>query len=423
MSDYILSYLSCMLRFTGESNETALERFYEHYDYRIDYGKWEDLATLIEEHAHDGMSLTPRMLSELSSITVSTEGLDPLAVDMYHSKIIKEHVRQIAKTAGQRLMAVSSGNASETIDQILADVDVISEQRETSMSLSTHSVVGMKMYQERVDEIASGRPRVSFPWQVVNEAIPFIYDDDLILLSGMSKVGKSSAAHQMALYNASKIHVLYFHNEDNTLKMFLRRIAQYQLARDPRPLTDGGPSNLGTLDYRTLLDSNIKTDELMAHVERENAFVLQKIGNRLTYVYCPGWTAEQITSEWRKQKRKSIVDLVVIDYLNKIETYSKAKTLGTMAGGMEYNVELFKREAGRKNSMTPCIVVQQENEDGSVRDTHSSYIKSQVHISFSRDTETDGMQLTGTLRVLRANDGMTGIWPARFYPPYMVWIC
>jgi len=422
MTDHILSYLSCMLRFENETNDTALERFYEYYDYRVDYGKWEDLATLIEEHAHNGMSLTPRMLSELMSIKVNLAGLDPLAVNVYHDKILSDRVRKIAKTAGQRLLAVSSGKLEESIEQILADVDIANEQRGTSMDLPTHSAVGMKMFRERADDLASGRPRVSFPWSMLNDAIPFIYDDDLILLSGMSKTGKSSAAHQMALYNASKIHVLYFHNEDNPLKIFLRRIAQYQLARDPNPLMHGGPEEIGTLNYRTLLSTDIKTDELMAQVERENAFVLRHIGNRLTYVYCPGWTAEQITSEWRKQKRQGTVDLVIIDYLNKIETYSKAKTLGTMAGGMEYNVELFKREAGRKGSMTPCVVVQQENEDGTVRDTRSSYIKSQVHISFSRDMESDGMQLTGRLKILRANDGMTGNWEARFYPPYMIWI-
>ena len=419
----ITSYLTCLLRFPGETADDVLERFYEHYDYTLEFGPMTVLATLIEEQAHNGIALTDRMVRELSGLEVDMKGLDPVAVDLYHRKLLANRKKDIARNAGRRLLAISTGDSDETVDQVMVDVNIADEEKQAAMDLPTHSAVGMKMYRDRAEDLASGRLRVSFPWNVVNEAVPFIYEDDLILLSGQSKYGKSSAAHQIALYNASKINVLYFHNEDNTLKMFLRRIAQYQLARDPDPLASGGPSQVGTLDYRSLLSSNVKQEELMKHVEQENAFVLQKIGDRLTYVYCSGWTAEQIVAEWRRQHRHRKLGLVVIDYLNKIETYSKAKTLGTMASGMEYNVELFKREAGRKGAMTPCLMVQQENEDGTVRDTRSSYIKSQIHLSLVRDVDDTGMQRSGYVKVLRANDGVTGSWPALFYPEYMCWIC
>jgi len=418
----ITSYLTCLLRFPGETNDGALERFYEHYDYSLEFGAMTALAVLIEEQAHNGIALTDRMVHELSGIEVNMEGLDPAAVDLYHQKLLANRKKDIVRNAGRRLLAISTGDSDETVDQVMIDVDIADEEKEVAMDLPTHSAVGMKMYRDRVEDLASGRPRVSFPWEVLNNAVPFIYEDDLILLTGQSKYGKSSAAHQIALYNASRINVLYFHNEDNTLKMFLRRIAQYQLVRDPDPTTSGGPSKMGTLDYRDLLNSNVKQQELIDHVERESAFVLQKIGDRLTYVYCSGWTAEQITAEWRKQRRQREIGLVVIDYLNKIETLAKAKTLGGRAFGMEYNVELFKREAGRKGAMTPCLIVQQENEDGTVRDTRSSYIKSQIHISIERDVDDTGMQRSGHIKVLRANDGVTGSFKAMFAPEYMCWL-
>lgn len=411
-----------MLRFPAESNDEAVERFYAFYDYSLEFGRWQPLAQLIEEQAHSGTALTPRMVSELAGITVDISGLDPTAAQLYRDKLLDARRKAQARTIGQRLLASASGQSGDTIESILNDVDLSAEQRESSMDLPTHSAVGMKMYLDRADELASGKIRVAFPWRQVNEAVPFIYDDDMILLTGMSKHGKSSAAHQIALYNASRMNVLYFHNEDNTLKMFLRRIAQYQLARDGDPLGAGGAHKLGTLDYRRLLNTEVKTQELLAQIEAESNFVMQKLGDRLTYVYCAGWTADQIIAEWRRHRRQHPLGLVVIDYLNKIESYAKAKVIGTMAGAMEYNVELFKREAGRKGAMTPCLLIQQENEDGTVRDTRSSYIKSQIHLSVVRDVDESGIQTTGNIKVLRANDGVTGNWRAVFYPPYMVWL-
>lgn len=422
MNDLILSYLSCMLRFPGEDNDTAIERFYAAYDYSLDFGRHAELSKLIEEQAHSGIALTPRMVLELSGIAIDLSGLDPSAAQLYREKLLDLRRKSKAKTIGQRLLAVAAGNTNDTVESVLNDVDLSIEQQSNSMDLPTHSAVGMKMYLDRAEELAMGNVRVSFPWRQVNEAVPFIYDDDVILLTGMSKHGKSSAAHQIALYNASRMPVLYFHNEDTTLKIFLRRIAQYQLAHDNDPLGKGGAHKLGTLDYRKLLDASVKTPELLAQVERESAFVMQKLGDRLAYVYCAGWTADQIIAEWRRYRRQRPLGLVVIDYLNKIESYAKAKTLGTMAGAMEYNVELFKREAGRKGAMSPCLLVQQENEDGTVRDTRSSYIKSQIHLSVVRDVDDSGIQTTGNIKVLRANDGSTGNFRAVFYPPYMVWL-
>ena len=213
--------------------------------------------------------------------------------------------------------------------------------------------------------------------------------------------------------------MLYFHNEDNQLKLFLRRTAQSQLGLDPELR---GPALASTLSYRDLLSHNVKSDAFMSQIERNSQDLLNHMHDNITYVYCSGWTAEQIIHEWRRIKSVQPLGLVIIDYLNKIESYAKIGKIGTMAGAMEYNVELFKREAGRKGQMTTCVLVQQENESGTTRDTRSSYIKSQVHVSFTRDTNENGMRLQGSIAILRANDGMTGRIEARFMPEYMIWI-
>jgi replicative DNA helicase len=278
------------------------------------------------------------------------------------------------------------------------------------------------MYEKRMQDIKDGKPNVTFPWRKIGEMVPYIYQDDLILLSGQSKMGKSSAAHQIAMVNARRMKVLYFHNEDNPMKLFLRRIAQAQYMKDPSLSgLDNSGIDLYTLKYPELLSTGMRDPKMLERLRREQNFIHLNIGDNIIYVYCPGWTADRITSMWRSIRMKQDIGLVIIDYLNKIESYEKAKRLGTMPYAMEYNVELFKREAGRKTAMTPCVVVQQENEDGTTRDTRSSYIKSQVHISLGRDQDHNGLIPDGWITVKRANDGMTGGVRAQFYADYMVW--
>jgi len=100
-----------MLRFPGETGDDVLERFYEHYDYTLEFGPMAALATLIEEQAHSGIALTARMVRELSGLEVDMEGLDPAAVDLYHEKLLANRKRDIARSAGRRLLAISTGES------------------------------------------------------------------------------------------------------------------------------------------------------------------------------------------------------------------------------------------------------------------------------------------------------------------------
>lgn len=416
-----VSFLTSMLRLPGENSTAPLERFYSYYDYTASYSDT-PLAKAIEENAYQNIALTPRMLKELYDIEVDIDGLTPESTEVYHQKMTEQTRRRKIREVGQKLMRIAQGKDDTPIGEILAAVDVRDEQKQITMNLSTQTAVGMRMYNDRVASINSGEVRFAFPWDCINRAVPFVYPDDMILLSGQSKYGKSSAAHQIAMYNASRMKVLYFHNEDNPMKMFLRRIAQYQLALDSNPLQSGGPAKAGTISYRDMVSAATKSDEFMDKVEKSANEIIRRLGDNLVYVYCPGWTAEQIVNEIVLAKRQNEIGLVVVDYLNKIESYDKAVALGTMANAYEYTVEILKRESGRAGHMCPTLLIQQENEDGGVRASKSSYILSQVHLSVDRDSNGDGMENTGTLRIKRANDGETGTWPAMFYPDYMSWL-
>ena len=413
----ILDFLSILCRLPNETNETALVRFHTYYR-EFPAGNLDAGFDFLAQQAFHGIAVTPRVLLAATGISVTQEGLTTESAQFFYEQLIQEEERRRVQKAGQQLLAIASGREGN-VDDVLASINIGEASKQTALTLSEQTALGMSLYRKRIEILAQGKPRIAFPWPDINRMVPFVYDDDVILITGKSKTGKSSAVHQMAIYNSSRIPVAYFHNEDNPLKLFLRRTAQSQIAKDP---TLRGPNLAGTISYMDLLSSSVKSDTFVKQIEDNSEEVLMALGDNITYIYCAGWTVEQIISEWRRLKSIQPVGLVVVDYLNKIESYSKIKTIGTMAGAMEYNVELVKREAGRKGHMTPAVLVQQENEDGTTRDTRSSYIKSQVHLSFQRDTDTNGMLNTGSIRVLRANDGMTGGIPAKFYVPYLLWV-
>lgn len=397
------SLTACLLRFDDESAESHLARFFKYH--RPDWNSDPAIA-FIAEQANKGISVTPRILNDVLGVNISQEGLDPSSIDVYIDGLEASEEHKRVRMAGKRLLDIAAGRSNDdprSVVSLLGKAD----RGSTTVSLQEQMAIGMAKFDERLGQLASGEPRLSFPWKSMNDRLPFIYDDDLILYTGQSKTGKTSAAHQTALYNARYMHVLYMHNEDNELKLHLRRTAQAQLINDPT-------MKHVLLSYRDLLSQSVHNSNLIEIVDYTNRKLNELIGDRLHYTYCAGWGPEQIISEIIRVKSKFPLRLVIIDYLNKIEIGHLINRRG-VPGSYEFAVELIKREAGRTGAMCPTILVQQENENRTVRDTRASYIKAQAHISFNRSPEGDYISL------VRANDGMTGDIPAEFFVPYMIW--
>ena len=398
-------YVACLLKFPDETEDNALDRFFTYYKPGLSSG-----ADLIAKYAYSGVAVTPRMFNDETGASINQNGLSPSSIKVYADEL-GESVRMAKlRNIGQKLVA--SQNVEEAMSA-LVEAGESEGDLDSALNMAEHLTLGNTLFYQRQDMIRAGAAQVRFPWNKLNDMLPYIYQDDLIILSGDSKVGKSSAAHQIALRNARFINVVYFHNEDNPLKLHMRRLAQMQVEFDPG-FTGSG------IHYVDLVRSTVKNDAFLQHVERTNKLILKQIGDRMTYVYCSGWTPERICGEWARLRRLGHADLVVIDYLNKIEYGHLTRSRGNSpAYALDYTVELIKREAGRAGQPTPCILVQQENEDGHVRDSRSSYIKAQAHISLKRSQPGDPGD---EIRLLRANDGETGSIPATFYPNYMLWV-
>lgn len=402
MDNSLSAYIACLCRFDGESNEAALSRVFDYYRPNI-----HSAADVVAKHAYEGLALTPRMLADETGVVVDQTELTPESAELYTELLGQSERSKRVREIGKELLRTGDFSSAQNL---LAGLGELEPDNGAVLGIQEHLLLGEQLFAQRQEMIKSGAAFVRFPWNKLNEMLPYIYSDDLILLSGDSKVGKSSAAHQIALRNARQMPVLYFHNEDNILKLHLRRLAQMQIEFD-KQLTGS------SISYSDLVRNTIKGPNFLELIKRTNELVIQQLGDRLTYVYCSGWTPERICAEWRKQRRQKRISLVIIDYLNKIEMSHLIKSRNNVAYAIDYTVELFKREAGLAQQQTPCILVQQENEDGSVRDGRSSYIKAQAHISLQRTPTGDIIEL------MRANDGEPGQIPARFYPRYMLWIC
>ncbi|MCK9598280.1 MAG: DnaB helicase C-terminal domain-containing protein [Sphaerochaeta sp.] len=401
MDKSLEGYIACLCKFEGEDNEAALGRVFAYYK-----PDTHPVVDVVAQYAYEGLALTPRMLADKTGVVVDQTGLTPQSIELYTDMLGESERQRKIHAIGELLVKtgdfVSAQNSLMELGELQHDSGAV-------LGMQEHLLLGEQLFTQRQEMIRSGAAFVRFPWNKLNEMLPYIYSDDLILLSGDSKVGKSSAAHQIALRNARQLPVLYFHNEDNILKLHMRRLAQMQIEFD-RELAGS------SISYADLVRNTIKGPNFLEVIKRTNELVLEQIGDRLTYVYCSGWTPERIVTEWRKQRRQKGIGLVIIDYLNKIEMSHLIKSRNNVAYAIDYTVELFKREAGLAQQQTPCILVQQENEDGSVRDGRSSYIKAQAHISLQRTPTGDIIEL------MRANDGEPGQIMAKFFPKYMLWV-
>lgn len=427
-----VGFISCLLRRQGESAEQALSRFYEIESVDADQIVDPTLRAMylyVREQALDDIAVTPEILA--AEFDVKPESLQesvrkhPVdALPLYVAEINRQYVRKIAiETAGRLQAAAESGDPQQLLEAVRA-LDTLGLADEKRIyTLAEQAAVFLNLFEEDQRRFRDGSIKVQFPLPKLNEKLPRVMDDDVILLTARSKVGKSSFSTQMAYLNAhNKLNVAYFHFEDPPARVGYRRAAQMQLyvPQDVREQHTG--TRFGMPYYKMM--SALLTDQEQAYVRYLTTLAIQQAGTYLTYIYASGWTCEKMVAVWRQLHKQRPFDLVIIDYLNKMTLNgAKLRDFGSF-GARGQDVELIKQEAGRPNARVPVVLIQQENEDGTPRDSKDSYIKAQAWISLQRlpvESDPDRFENDGEVVVKRANDGMTGGIPAQFYPPFMVW--
>lgn len=416
--------ITSLLKHPDEDSEAALARYFDAELIQPDL--IEDPLrraqySFVQECALQDVAVTPDMFAaefdyEPRKVKERMKAHDRSALPVYAKKITDERFKKVAASAADELRRAAEKGDQQAAYEAIEQIGSIRKDDDRRIyTLTDHTAMFMQILEEDQKRKREGYQAVQFPLPKLNEMVPRIMEDDIILITARSKTGKSSFSTQTVYANARKgKRVLYFHFEDSKAKVGYRRTAQLQAFIRDRRLT---------IPYSRMISKELSPKELET-MRYLSAQAVNEVGDNLVYAYASGWTCEKMIAVWRQLHKRNPFDLIVIDYLNKMELSStKLRNFGQFnARGRD--VEMIKQEAGRPNARVPVFLVQQENPDGSPRDSKDSYIKSQAWISLQRDEDHDDpdqFKLTGDVVVKRANDGMTGPIPARFIPKYMIW--
>jgi replicative DNA helicase len=127
-------------------------------------------------------------------------------------------------------------------------------------------------------------------------------------------VGKTTAAMQIAVHNASFGKVYYYHTELSSQQMKFRLY-----------------SSLASVEYKKLRLNRL-TDQERIRIAEAAARMSKWIDN-LIFIHCPGWSCEKIAQDYRSRfladKEKGLnPSLLVLDYLQRTDYYTTMKQVG-----------------------------------------------------------------------------------------------
>ena len=414
-----------LLRRPGEDGMEALERVallpvaVEPEDI-VDAQLRKLMAVILENGAKE-VSTSTKLAAQATGLDEfdliqGAESIDPSAINVYAFAVqhhtLKRAVTYAAEDAVEAARSLTPAEALDRINEHFSGISTASEEDRIG-TINQRVDEGRQMLIARQQSMSNGDERVSFPLTRVNHMVPYLLPGQMILLTGQTKVGKSSFAAQLYDANIKRgLRGIYFHFEDTPEVMDLRRIAR-QMAR----------YGAGGVALRTML-ANILTTEQWEKIEEIRSSITEW-GERGTEVYAAGWSMEQVCRVWwrlcmQAKAAGDPIDFVVVDYLNKAElSPQKLRAYGLYAARGR-DAELVKRTS--EATRVVSFLVQQEGIDGNPYETKQSWQKSQAWISLQRERQGDqSLSLTGQVVVKNANMGSTGAVPAEFLPEYMLW--
>jgi hypothetical protein len=380
------------------------------------------LATILE-NATNEVATSTKLAAQATGIdefdlVQGVESIDPAALVVYARAVEFHSLRRVVDMAAAESVedarTLTPEEALARIDERFASITTPTEEDRIA-TISERVAEGRQLLVKRQASMTNGEVRVSFPLPGLDTMLPYLLPGQMILITGQTKVGKSSFAAQLYDANIKRgLHGLYFHFEDTPEVMDLRRIAR-QMA---------GLKEYG-VPLKAML-SDVLTVEQWERIEAVRNDILEW-GDRGIEVYAAGWTMEQVVRVWRRQCTKGIatghpIDFVVVDYLNKAELTSKKLNDYGLFGARGRDAELVKQTAESTGVVT--FLVQQEGAGGTPYETKQSAQKSQAWISLvrERDENTHALHEVGQAIVKNANMGSTGAVYAQFLPNWMLWM-
>jgi len=208
---------------------------------------------------------------------------------------------------------------------------------------------------------------INFPWRALSQTgrIKRLRPGALAAVCAHAGAGKTAFAECCAEHWARQgLKSLFFHFELSHEVMLDRRAARH--------------TGLSMDD----LDNGVHISKLGEFSDR-----LADWAGDITYVHCPGWTAGKLAAFAEKRAARTKVDVIVIDYFQKIAydrsnrfSLNSAQARGQMAEQCKNLAEVLG---------VPILLLSQLNNDGRIRDTGEVEEKANLVIEIDRTRNAD----------------------------------
>lgn len=196
----------------------------------------------------------------------------------------------------------------------------------------------------------SERKIIDFPWPSWRKFVKRLRPGTLMVLAAPDGVGKSSYAEVLGDWWAKRgLKVVYAHYELNQELMLDRRMARHaHIAVDA-------------------LDAGKLTPEQEFQITDARRRLSEWTGE-ITYLHTPGWSMEKTIQELNRLHGEGLVDVVIIDYLEKCAPSAiQLKLFGAQSYQREANdVEQLKNFAEAKG--IPALMLSQFGKEGKKKD-------------------------------------------------------
>jgi replicative DNA helicase len=300
--DAILQVADVLLAddFHDERWRHTYEAIYSLYEQqaRIDYLT---ICTRLEDQGH------LRAVGGAAALTGLVEATPTsLNVASYASIVHRlATLRRLVSTAG-KIAALAYSAGGEQLDAVLTQaqrlIDAVTpEMSDDAVLLWLDSIERFVLWQlernEKQADVEAGKlPSADFPWQALQRFRLKLRPGLLGIVAAGSSIGKTTFLECCAEYWARQgLSVAFFHCELSHQLMLERRGVRLSGV----PLEE---IERGVLDRRV---------QVVTEMMREYA-------GRVTYVHCPGWTAQRVAAKARQLAAKGLCDVGIVDYLQKL---------------------------------------------------------------------------------------------------------
>lgn len=293
----------------------------------------------------------------------------------------------------------ANGNVKEIMTQSRQKIQEVSgllTQDSHTIDLPASNQFYMDLLQHRAAN--SDRPKLKFNvWPGLNRLMPELGIGDLVAVLAESGVGKTTFLENCAEDWARRgWRVAYFHLELNVQTMLDRRAARMTgmpiiKLREPEKFTDA--------EWGIVFGS-------LSEIE-------QWPGN-IHYVHSPGWTSERIVAKAIDLNESKGLDIIIVDYFNKIKSVPLHGMNYTQARGQD--IETLKTAIedyhwrGMLAGQFDKVSTGKKNKRGSdARDTAELEQKSNdVFIIERRLDENNKRETNGQIQLVKCNVGEEG---------------